>query len=73
MRIILILLVVVSTFGDQLVADGGCKEEGCYDVIEAFAELLEKKIKESDAVRLNQLTHFTGTFRENKLRVLIRF
>lgn len=50
MKIVLIFLAFASLFGDLRSQRVLCENEGCYEVIKTFAELLEKKINETDAV-----------------------
>lgn len=50
MKFLLLLLALSTLFVDHLARNVICENEGCYEVIKSFAELLEKKINETDAV-----------------------
>jgi hypothetical protein len=45
------ILIVFLVFWSGITAlDVRCRDEGCYEVVKVFAELLERKIMETDAV-----------------------
>lgn len=53
MKFVLFFLFFTSVFVEIWMKKYECKSEGCYEVIKTFAELLEKKINESNAVSPN--------------------
>ena len=50
MKTLLILILFWGGITENTAEDVRCTNEGCYEVVKVFAELLEKKITETDAV-----------------------
>jgi hypothetical protein len=59
MKILLIFVFLVFGIDFNSANDVKCNNGGCYEVVKVFAELLEKKINETDAVSEKILIQLT--------------
>lgn len=50
MKIFLVLLLFWNGIVENSAQNLKCEDKGCYEVVKVFAELLEKKINETDIV-----------------------
>lgn len=71
MKFLIILLTFTSPFTFDWLVTAKCENEGCYEVIKTFAELLAKKINETDAVsKINRLTQFVCPMNTHENQIL---